>query len=103
MDLEAGTKVWTRISARGDAVNLTLEAPLPNVRAVSPQSCPGTTITVHLIDIATAHISWPLVGVPVNELVVIMEVVHGALQIDHPSSFLSHSKVEKFGETNPKQ
>ncbi len=87
MDLETGTKVWTRISARGDAVNLTLEAPLPNVRAVSPRSCPGTTITVHLIDIATVRTSWPLGGVPVNQLAVTMEVAHGALQIDHHPAF----------------
>ncbi|MCO7486965.1 hypothetical protein [Stenotrophomonas maltophilia] len=50
MDLETGTKVRARISARGDAVDLALEAPMPNVRTVSPQSCPGTTIMVHLID-----------------------------------------------------
>lgn len=50
IDLDVGTRVRAQVRARDGAADLSLDAPLPGLRRVAPQSRLGTTTMVHLVD-----------------------------------------------------
>ena len=50
IELDIGSKVRARIRARDGAPDLSLEAPLPEVHTIAPQSRLGTTTMIHLVD-----------------------------------------------------
>lgn len=50
IELDMGTKVQAQIKTRGGPPDLSLEAPLPELRTVAPESRLSTTTMVHLID-----------------------------------------------------
>lgn len=50
IDLDVGAMVRARINARDGSPDLSLEAPLPVLQRVAPQSRLGTTTMIHLVD-----------------------------------------------------
>lgn len=50
IELDIGSKLRAQITARDGTPDLSLEAPLPALQRVSPQSRLGTTTMIHLID-----------------------------------------------------
>ncbi|HBK45079.1 MAG TPA: acetoacetate decarboxylase [Xanthomonadaceae bacterium] len=50
IDLDIGSEVRAQIRARDGTPDLSLEAPLPGMRTVAPQSRLGTNTMVHLLD-----------------------------------------------------